>query len=129
MSVKVGMERSTPTESRERKMKSCILIVLIIKSRLLIVEWCFQGHLDGGEWDQVYFFDLDDENKINSTVYRDQILLGPLKEFWEDLFYEIQEPVVIEDNALCTKRFAFRSDKSLELDFTSISQTLIISTL
>jgi len=93
------------------------------------VEWCFQGHLDGGEWDQVYFFDLDDENKINCTVYRDQILLEPLKEFWKDLFYEIQEPVVMEDNALCTKRFAFRSDKSLELDFTSISQTLIISTL
>ena len=27
------------------------------------------------------FFDLEDGQKVNSAVYRDQILLGPLKDF------------------------------------------------
>jgi DDE superfamily endonuclease len=50
------------------------------------------------------FFELDDGQKVNSTVYRDQILTGPLKEFWEELFGDIQEPIVMEDNAPVHKK-------------------------
>ena len=36
---------------------------------------------------------------MNSTIYRDQILTGPLQEFWEESFGNVEEPIVMEDNA------------------------------
>jgi len=50
------------------------------------------------------FFDLAEGESINSVVYRDQILLGPLKEFWEESFGDLEEPIVVEDNAPVHKK-------------------------
>ena len=45
------------------------------------------------------FFDLDDGKRVNSTIYRDQILTEPLQEFWEESFGNMEEPIVMKDNA------------------------------
>jgi transposase len=45
------------------------------------------------------FFELEDGKKVNSTIYRDQILTGPLQEFCEESFEDVEQPVVMEDNA------------------------------
>ena len=45
------------------------------------------------------FFELEDGNKVNSTIYRDQILKGSLQEFWEESFGDLEVPIVMEDNA------------------------------
>ena len=44
------------------------------------------------------FFDLEKEEKVDSTIYRDQILLGPLQQFWEESFEDIKISIVMEDN-------------------------------
>jgi transposase len=36
---------------------------------------------------------------VNSTIHRDQILKGPLQEFWEEPFGDVEVPIVMEDNA------------------------------
>ena len=41
---------------------------------------------------------------MNSIVYQNQILLGPLKDFWEEAFGDVQEPIVVEDNAPVHKK-------------------------
>jgi transposase len=50
------------------------------------------------------FFELEEGKKVNSTIYWDQILTGPLQEFWEESFGDLQEPVVMEDNAPVHKK-------------------------
>jgi DDE superfamily endonuclease len=45
------------------------------------------------------FFELEDGKKVNFTIYRDQILTGPLQECWEEPFEDVEQPVVMEDNA------------------------------
>ena len=45
------------------------------------------------------FFDLQGKERINSTVYRDQVLLGSLKQFREESVIDIPEPIVMEDGA------------------------------
>ena len=35
------------------------------------------------------FFELKKGEKVNSTIYRDQILLGSLLQFWEESFEDI----------------------------------------
>ena len=42
--------------------------------------------------------------KVNSTTYRDQILLDPLKEFWEKSFEDINMSIVMEDKAPVYKK-------------------------
>ena len=59
------------------------------------------------------FFDLEDEMTVNSTVYRDQILTGPLKEFWEESFGDVEEPIVMEDNAPVHKKVCIPVRKEL----------------
>ena len=61
------------------------------------------------------FFDLEDGKKVNSTVYLDQILLGLLKEFWKDSFIEIQELVVMEDDAPVHKKVCIPVRQELEM--------------
>ena len=41
----------------------------------------FRGSFRWGKMGPGVFFDLEDEMTVNSTVYPDQILTGPLKEF------------------------------------------------
>ena len=45
------------------------------------------------------YFDLEAGKHINSTVYRDQVLTGPLQDFWWETSGDVTDPVVIEDNA------------------------------
>ena len=35
---------------------------------------------------------------MDLTIYRDQILLGSLQQFWEESFEDIKMPIVMEDN-------------------------------
>ena len=49
------------------------------------------------------FFDLKKGESINSMVYRDQILLGPLQQFWED-FGDVTVPIIMKDNATVHKK-------------------------
>ena len=53
-----------------------------------------KGHIGPG-----VFFELGEGQHVDSMVYRDQILLGPLKDFWEESFGDLDEPIVMEDNA------------------------------
>ena len=64
----------------------------------------FWGAFRWGKMGPGLFFDLRDRQKVNSTIYRDQILTGPLQEFWEESFEEIQEPIVMEDNTPVHKK-------------------------
>jgi len=50
------------------------------------------------------FFEWEKGQHIDSTIYQDQILLGPLKDFWKESFGDIDEPIVMEDNALVHKK-------------------------
>ena len=59
------------------------------------------------------FFDLDKGKKVDSVIYRDQILLGPLKEFWEESFLDINDPIVMEDNAPVHKGVCIQTRKDL----------------
>ena len=42
-------------------------------------------------------FELEEGRKVNSAIYRDQVLTGPLQEFQEESFGDLQEPIVMED--------------------------------
>jgi transposase len=59
----------------------------------------FWGSFRAGKIGPGFFFQLKPGQKINSTVYRDQVLLGPLKTFVDESRSEIPEPIVMEDNA------------------------------
>ena len=62
----------------------------------------FWGAFRLGRMGPGVFFELEEGQTVNSMVYRDKILLGPLKEFWEEAFSDAAEPVVVEN--LCTRR-------------------------
>ena len=44
----------------------------------------------------VFFHTLKRTN-ITSAVYRDQILLGPLQDFWMESFLHLKDPLIMED--------------------------------
>ena len=64
----------------------------------------FWGVFRKGKMGPGGFFNLENGETINSAVYRDQILLGPLQQFWEEAFESIDTPVVMEDNAPVHKK-------------------------
>ena|SRR5437763_4391076 len=45
------------------------------------------------------FFDLKSRQKINLTIYSDQVLLELLKQFWDKSCKDILNPSVMEDGA------------------------------
>jgi len=58
------------------------------------------------------FFDLEDRGTVKSTIYRDEMLKGPLMEFWEDAFvYNSQ--LILKITFLFIKRYVYPSDKNL----------------
>jgi hypothetical protein len=59
----------------------------------------FWGAFRMGKIGPGFFFKLEKGQKINSVVYRDQVLLGPLKTFVDESRSEGFEPIVMEDNA------------------------------
>ena len=61
------------------------------------------------------FFELEEGQKVNSMVYQNQILLGPLKDFWEEAFGDVQEPIIVEDNASIHKKVCISVRQELEM--------------
>ncbi len=59
------------------------------------------------------FFNLEEGQSVNSIIHRDQILLGPLQQFWEESFEDIEVPIVIEDNAPVHKKVCIPAWKEL----------------
>jgi transposase len=73
----------------------------------------FWGVFRKGKMGPGLFFDLDKGETVNSTVYRDQILLGPLQQFWEESFEDIALPIVMEDNAPVHKKVCIPAREAL----------------
>ena len=59
------------------------------------------------------FFDLKKGETVNSIIYRDQILLGSLQQFWEESFGDIKLPIVMEDNAPVHKKVCIPAREAL----------------
>src|SRR5579862_2294299 len=59
------------------------------------------------------FFHLNKGETVDSTVYRDQILLGPLQQFWEESFEDVTLPIVMEDNAPVHKKVCIPAREAL----------------
>jgi len=59
------------------------------------------------------FFDLEEGESINSMVYREQILLELLKDFWEESFRDLEEPIMVEDIALVHKKVCISMKQEL----------------
>jgi transposase len=99
MSVKVGMQRSTRDwvwrKDNEEFHPDCI----DYRKRATGTGMMFWGAFRWGKMGPGVFFELEDGKKVNSTIYRDQILKGPLQEFWEESFGDVEVPIVMEDNA------------------------------
>jgi transposase len=104
MSVKVGMERSTRDWIWRRTDEEFHSDCIDYRKRATGTGMMFWGAFRWGKMGPGLFFDLGDGQKVNSTIYRDQILTGPLQEFWEESFEEIREPIVMEDNAPVHKK-------------------------
>src|SRR5262249_55031335 len=61
------------------------------------------------------FFKLEQKQKVNSSIYRDQILLGPLKDMWEESFGEV-DPIVMEDGAPVHKKVCIPERENLGME-------------
>ena len=64
----------------------------------------FWGFFRWGKMGRSVFFDLEEGESINSMVYREQILLELLKDFWEESFRDLEEPIMVDNNALVHKK-------------------------
>jgi len=64
----------------------------------------FWGAFRKGKIGPGIFFDLKKGETVNSVTYRDQVLLGPLRQFWEESFEDISVPIIMEDNAPIHKK-------------------------
>ena len=97
MSIKVGMNRMTIMwvwrKQGEEFHKDCVN-----PRKRSTGGMMFWGVFRGGKMGPGLFFELKPGQKINSSVYCDQVLLGPLKTFVEESKTKISEPIVMEDN-------------------------------
>jgi transposase len=99
MSIKVGMQRSTRDWVWRRDDEEFHPDCIDYRKRATGTGMMFWGAFRWGKMGPGVFFELEDGKKVDSTVYRDQILKGPLQEFWEESFGDVDEPIVMEDNA------------------------------
>ena len=76
-------------------MRNFILIVLTMEDDLKEQGW---KHIQKRENGTRWVFWLGERKKVDLTIYRDQILLGSLQQFWEESFEDIKMPIVMEDN-------------------------------
>jgi transposase len=98
MSVKVGMQRSTRDWVWRRDDEEFHPDCIDYKKRATGTGMIFWGAFRWGRMGPGVFFELED-GKVNPTIYQDQILKAPLQEFWEESFEDLEQPVVMEDNA------------------------------
>ena len=60
-------------------------------------------------WEKVgpgLFFEVEKGKHINSIMYHDQVLAGPLNDFWSESFLEADQLWVMKDSAPVHKRAA-----------------------
>ena len=98
MSIKVGQERTSRVfvwrKKGEEYHKDCV------DERKRSTEgMMFWGAFRMGKIGPGFFFKLEKGQKITSVVYRDQVLLGPLKTFVDESRSVGFEPIVMEDHA------------------------------
>ena len=98
MSIKIGMERMSIMwvwrKKGEKFHKDCV-----DQRKWEGVGMMFWGAFRADKMGPGLFFDLKSGEKINSTIYRDQVLLGPLKQFRDESVKDIASPIVMEDGA------------------------------
>ena len=99
MSVKVGMQRSTRDWIWRRDDEEFHPDCIDYRKCATGTRMMFWGAFRWGKMRPGVFFELEDGKKVNSTIYRDQILKGLLQEFWEASFEDLEVPIVMEDNA------------------------------
>ena len=99
MAVKIGMERHSKDMVWRKDGEALHPDCINYRKRPSGTGMMFWGAFRMGKMGPGLFFDLEAGKHINFTVYRDQVLVGPLKEFWEDAFGDVTEPIVLEDNA------------------------------
>ena len=104
MSVKLFMERKTHDYVWRKASEEFHPDCINYSKRPQGTGLMFWGAFRKGRIGPGVFFDLAKGEKVNSTTYRDQILLEPLKEFWEESFEDISMPIVMEDNAPVHKK-------------------------
>lgn len=98
MSIKIGMDRLSIMwvwrKKGETFHKDCV-----DQRKREGAGQMFWGAFRADKMGPGFFFELEQGQKINSTVYRDQVLLGPLKQFHDESMKDILNPIVMEDNA------------------------------
>ena len=104
MSVKLFMERKTRDYVWRKVDEEFHSDCINFTKRPQGSGMMFWGAFKKGKMGPGLFFDLPNGKKVDSTIYRDQILLGPLQEFWEESFEDISMPIVMEDNAPVHKK-------------------------
>jgi len=112
MAIKLFMERYTKDYVWRSETEEFHPDCINYGRRLSGVGLMFWGAFRKGKMGPGGFFHLENRESIDSSIYRDQILLGPLKQFWEEAFKDIREPIVMEDNAPVHKKvcIAARAD-------------------
>ena len=113
MAVKIGMEQHTRDMVWQKADEVLHPDCINYRKRPSGTGMMFWGAFRMGKMGRGFFFDLEAGKRINSTVYRDQVLLGPLKEFWEEAFGDVTEPIVLEDNAPPHKKVCIPARKDL----------------
>jgi len=73
----------------------------------------FCGCFRWGKMGPGMFFRTLKGSNITSTVYRDQVLLGPLQDFWVESFLDLKNPIIIEDNAPVHKGVCIPARKTM----------------
>jgi transposase len=81
MNIKVGMQRSSRDWVWRRDDEEFHPDCIDYRKRAMGTEMMFWGAFRWGKMGPGVFFELEDGKKVNSTIYRDQILKGPLQEF------------------------------------------------
>ena len=98
MSIKVGQERTSRVfvwrKKEEEYHKDCV-----DEKKRSTGGMMFWGAFRMGKMGPGFFFKLEKGQKITSIVYRDQVLLGPLKTFVDESRLKGFEPIVMKDNA------------------------------
>ena len=102
MSIKVGQERTSRVfvwrKKGEEYHKDCVDARKRSTGGMM-----FWGAFRRGKIGPGFFFELAKGQTINLVVYRDQVLLGPLKTFVDESCSKDFEPIVMEDNATVHK--------------------------
>ena len=115
MNVKIDMKRHFRDmiwrKNDEKLYSDCITY----RKRHSKVDMMFWDAFRMGKINSRFFFDLEARKHINSTVYRDQVLIESLQDFWWEAFEDITKSVILENNASSHKKIYISIQKELEM--------------